>query len=96
MNRLMERADFLLSRWSGALLSILRIITAFLFIQHGTQKVFGFPVAAFGEFDPLSLLGFGGLLEVFGGTLILVGLFTRPLSFLVSGMMAVAYFMFFS
>ncbi len=96
MNRLMERADFLLSRWSGALLSILRIITAFLFIQHGTQKVFSFPVAAFGEFDPLSLLGFGGLLEVFGGTLILVGLFTRLLSFLMSGMMAVAYFMFFS
>ena len=73
-------------------LSILRIVTAFLFMQHGGQKMFGFPAPQRYEFDPVSLSGVAGLLEVFGGLLILIGLFTRPTAFLLSGLMAVAYF----
>ena len=81
-------------RWSPWLLSILRIITAFLFMQHGAQKLFGFLAAPGTPRPPLfSLMGVAGILEFFGGFLVLVGLFTRPVAFLLSGMMAVAYFM---
>ena len=73
-------------------LSIMRIITAFLFMQHGGQKLFGIPVSQRYEFELLSLSGMAGVLEVFGGLLILIGLFTRPIAFLLSGLMAVAYF----
>ena len=73
-------------------LGVMRIITAFLFMQHGGQKLFGFPVAQRYEFELLSLSGAAGVLEVFGGLLILIGLFTRPTAFLLSGQMAVAYF----
>ena len=73
-------------------LSIMRIITAFLFMQHGGQKLFGIPVPQRYEFELLSLSGMAGVLEVFGGLLILIGLFTRPIAFLLSGLMAVAYF----
>jgi putative oxidoreductase len=75
-------------------LSVLRIITAFLFIAHGAQKLFGF-LAPPGMPSPplLSVLGIGGILEFFGGLLLLIGLFTRPVAFILSGMMAVAYFM---
>ncbi|WP_095589726.1 DoxX family protein [Actibacterium ureilyticum] len=74
-------------------LAALRIITALLFIAHGTQKLFGFPAA---EFQPqaFTLLWFGAVIELVGGTLLLLGLFTRPTAFLLSGEMAVAYFMF--
>ena len=66
--------------------------TALLFIEHGTQKLFGFPAT---EFQPplFSLFGIAGILEVVGGLAILVGLFTRPVAFVLSGLMAVAYFM---
>ena len=79
--------------WTPRLLSVLRIITAFLFIAHGAQKLFGF-LAPPGAPTPSlsSQIGIGGILEFFGGLLLLVGLFTRPVAFILSGMMAVAYF----
>jgi len=81
--------------WSPQLLSILRIIAAFLFIQAGTAKLFAFPAAVMpgGGTAPLaSLPGVAGLLETVGGALLLVGLFTRPVAFILSGLMAFAYF----
>lgn len=73
-------------------LAALRIITALLFIEHGTMKLFGFPASQMsGSLPPLML--FAALLELIGGILILVGLLTRPVAFLLAGEMAVAYFM---
>jgi putative oxidoreductase len=78
--------------WSNKLLSVLRIVTALGFMHHGTSKLLGVPV--FPMPGPLSpMLTAAGLLELVGGFLILIGLFTRPVAFLLSGMMAVAYFM---
>ena len=75
-------------------LAVLRIVTALLFLAHGLQKYFGFPVPGpFGLVPPFSLMGLAGALELAGGSLILVGLFTRPTAFILCGMMAVAYFM---
>jgi putative oxidoreductase len=86
--------DSFCQAWSPRLLSVLRIATALLFLQHGTAKFFGFPhVAAFDNLQFLSLLGASGVLELVGGLLILLGLFTRPVAFILSGFMAVAYFM---
>ena len=75
------------------LLGLLRIVTGFLFMQHGGQKIIGFPAPQRGEFDLFSLMGVAGTLELFGGLLIVIGLFTRPTAFLLSGLMAFAYFM---
>jgi putative oxidoreductase len=84
----------LLESWRPSSLAALRIVTAYLFISHGTAKLFGVPhVATFDGLELMSLIGFAGILEVFGGALLLVGLFTRPVAFLLSGFMAVAYFM---
>ena len=80
------------AQWSPQLLSLLRIVIAFLFMEHGTMKLFGFP-APMGDIQLFSLFGLAGILEVFGGFLILIGLFTRPVAFLLSGEMAFAYFM---
>lgn len=83
------------SSWAPYVLSILRIIAAFLFLQIGTAKLFAFPAAVMpggGTASLTSLAGVAGALEVVGGTLLLVGLFTRPVAFLLSGEMAVAYF----
>jgi putative oxidoreductase len=86
--------DAFCKTWSPRLLSVLRIVTAVLFLQHGTAKFFGFPhVDAFDNMQFASLLGAAGVLEVVGGLLILIGLFTRPVAFILSGFMAVAYFM---
>jgi putative oxidoreductase len=75
-------------------LGILRIVTALLFLQHGTAKLFGFPhVAQFDKFNLQTLPGIAGVFELVGGALLLVGLFTRPVAFILSGMMAVAYFL---
>jgi putative oxidoreductase len=75
-------------------LSVLRIVTGFLFMAHGTQKLLGFPAEPGMQQPPLmSLVGLAGVLELFGGALILIGLFTRPVAFVLSGFMAVAYFM---
>jgi putative oxidoreductase len=81
-----------LEAWAPYLRAILRIVAALLFIEHGTQKLFGFPAA---EFSPsfLSLPWIAGVLEIVGGALVAVGLFTRPVAFLLSGQMAVAYWM---
>jgi putative oxidoreductase len=83
-----------LAKWSEEILSALRIVASFMFIQHGTQKLFGFPVEQRMEFELMSLNpGLAGVLEVILGPLLLVGLFTRPIAFVLSGLMAFAYFM---
>jgi putative oxidoreductase len=82
-----------MTKWSPLALSLLRIITGFLFIAHGTQKILGFPPSDKPPVVLLSLPGFSGILELVGGALILVGLFTRIAAFILSGEMAVAYFM---
>lgn len=81
------------AKWTPRLLSVLRIVAAFLFMQHGSQKLFGFPPSqqASGPLPPVMLAA--GVLEFFGGALVLLGLFTRPVAFVLSGQMAVAYFM---
>lgn len=81
------------SLWSQRLLSVLRIVTAFIFMQHGANKLFGF-LAPPPAVQLYSLMGLGGVLEFFGGLAVLIGLFTRPVAFILSGQMAVAYFMF--
>lgn len=79
--------------WDARLLSVLRIVAAFLFMLHGTQKLFAYPVSEPRDPAPLmSLMGVAGILEVFGGLLMLLGLFTRPVAFILAGEMAVAYF----
>lgn len=79
---------------TGGALSLLRIVSAALFIEHGTQKYFAFPVPfPMGKVHPLSLLGLAGGLELAGGLLLLFGLFSRPVALLLSGEMAIAYFM---
>ncbi len=90
----MANLDSFYSSWTPRLLSVLRIITGFLFIAHGTQKLFNSPASPQNASVPLmSFMGFAGILEFVGGLLILIGLFTRPTAFILSGMMAVAYFM---
>ncbi len=75
--------------------SLLRIVAAIMFMLAGTMKLFAYPVAIFpngGTVQLMSELGLAGILEAFGGALLLLGLFTRPVAFLVAGEMAVAYF----
>ena len=82
--------------WAPYFLSVLRIITAFLFVQYGTTKLFAFPAAVMpggGTASWTSLAGIAGALELVGGAFLLAGLFTRSVAFLLSGEMAVAYFM---
>ncbi|MCW0981562.1 DoxX family protein [Agrobacterium sp. BT-220-3] len=81
-----------LSRYRPYALAALRIIVALLFIEHGTQKLFGFPASQMQGSLPTMLL-VAALLELVGGILVLIGLFTRPVAFILSGQMAVAYFM---
>lgn len=78
--------------WIRPMLSILRIMSALLLLQHGTQKLLGFPAAEFMPAFP-SLFWFAGAIELVGGTLLALGLFTRPVAFILSGQLAVAYFM---
>src|SRR5918995_3755104 len=84
--------DNLATVWAPRMLSVLRIMAALLFIAHGTQKLLGFPASERGTPPLFSLMGFAGVLETFGGLLLLFGLFTRPVAFVLAGMMAVAYF----
>jgi len=87
--------DDLTTRWAPRLLSVLRIVAAFMYITHGTQKLFGFPVLEpKAPAELFSMFGVAGVLETFGGLLLLLGLFTRPVAFVLAGEMAVAYFMF--
>jgi putative oxidoreductase len=79
--------------WTPYLLAILRIMTGLLFLEHGTAKLFDFPMTAIGSQEPHGLLLFTGSMELVGGALIIVGFLTRPVAFVLSGYMAVAYFM---
>ena len=83
-----------LNAWSPQLLSVLRIVAAFLYVLHGTQKMFGVPPSASGATVHLaSRLGAAATIEIVLGTLILLGLFTRPAAFICSGEMAFAFFL---
>ena len=80
--------------WQPRLLGLLRIMTALLLLQHGTAKLLGFPhVAMFDGLRLFSLLGLAGVLELGGGILLLLGVFTRPVAFILAGEMAFAYFL---
>ncbi len=80
--------------WAPRLLSVLRIMAGLLFLQHGTAKHLKFPtVPMFAKLEPVSLLGAAGVIEIVGSLLLILGLFTRTTAFVLSGLMAVAYFM---
>ena len=80
--------------WEPRAQAVLRIVTAYLVIPHGTAKLLGVPhQAMFDGLQLMSLMGLAGVLEVAGGVLFLIGLFTRPVAFVLCGFMAVAYFM---
>ena len=85
-----------LARYTPIALAVLRIVTALLFIEHGTQKLLGFPapqmpMGAGGGLPPMMLMA--GVLETAGGLMVLVGFLTRPIAFILAGEMAVAYWM---
>ena len=86
--------DAIGARWAPTALAVLRIVGALLFIEHGTAKLFGWPPSEMLPPPVGSLLWVGGVLEAGGGLLLLLGLLTRPVAFILSGEMAVAYFMF--
>lgn len=80
------------SSWSPRLLSLLRITAGFMFMLHGTMKLFGWPGG--GEpMELMSLMGLAGVIEGLGGFMLMIGLFTRPVAFVAAGQMAAAYFM---
>jgi putative oxidoreductase len=82
-----------LNKYQPQALAVLRIVTALCFMAHGTQKMFGFPASQMGGggFELFSLMGLAGILEVFGGLAILLGVFTRPVAFVLAGQMAYAF-----
>jgi putative oxidoreductase len=85
------------SAWAPPLQSVLRMVAAFIFMLAGTTILFAFPAGMppnGGTAPLMSEIGIGGALELFGGALLLLGLFTRPVAFLLAGEMAVAYFQF--
>lgn len=84
--------DRVLGRYATYAYSLLRIVTGFLFMWHGTQKLFGFPPSQGGGGELSAVMAVGGGIELIGGLLIMIGLFTSIAAFLSSGMMAVAYF----
>ena len=79
--------------WAPRALAVLRIVAALIFMEHGTQKLFGFPPSDRPQPELFSLSGLAGVLEFFGGIMLVLGLFTRPVAFILSGEMAVAYWM---
>lgn len=79
-------------QWTPYLLGVLRIVAALLFITHGTQKLLGVPLGPMGTVPLVSKLGVAGVLETVGGIAALLGLWIRPVAFILSGEMAVAYF----
>jgi putative oxidoreductase len=81
-------------RWAGEALSLLRIVASLLFLLHGSSKLFGFPPFPMDLPQPGTLLWIGAIMELVGGLLLLFGLLSRPVAFLLSGEMAVAYWMF--
>jgi putative oxidoreductase len=78
--------------YTSQLLSVLRIVVGLLLLTHGTTKYLNFPVGPMNNASPLTMGGAAGILELIGGALLIVGLFTRPAAFILSGMCAVAYF----
>jgi len=84
--------DSFLANWTPRLLSVLRIVAGFMFMMHGVQKWLGFPTPPANPVTLMSLSGVAGLMELVGGALLILGLFTRPVAFLLSGEMAFAYF----
>lgn len=86
--------DQTLAAWKPQALSVFRIIAGLMIIQHGMAKLIGFPaVPMFAKLQPMSLLGAAGFIELIGGALIVLGLLTQPVAFILAGEMAVAYFM---
>jgi putative oxidoreductase len=83
--------DFL-RPYQSQLLSVLRIMSGLLLLQHGTTKYLNFPVSPMNNASPMTMSGAAGILELVGGVLLIIGLFTRPVAFILSGMTAVAYF----
>src|SRR5262245_30638 len=83
--------DFL-RPYSEQILSLLRFMSGLLLLQHGTTKYLNFPVGPMNNASPTSMGGAAGILELVGGVLLIIGLFTRPVAFILSGMCAVAYF----
>ena len=81
-----------LKPYNAQLLSLLRIMSGLLFLQHGTTKYLSLPVTKMSGASPLTMGGAAGLIELVGGALLVIGLFTRPVAFILSGTMAVAYF----
>jgi putative oxidoreductase len=81
-----------LDKWAPHALALLRVVTALLFIAHATGKLFGFPDLGFRP-ELFSLFGIAGMIEIVGSVLLILGLFTRPVAFILSGEMAIAYFM---
>jgi len=79
--------------WAPYLNSVLRIVVGLLFLEHGTGKLLGFPILTGLDQMPHGLLLFTGAMELIGGALILIGFLTRPVAFVLSGFMAVAYFL---
>jgi putative oxidoreductase len=89
----MANIDNALDRWSPQALSVLRLVAAYLYFQHGTAKLLHVPhIAMFDQLALLSVDGFAGTLELVGGLLLFLGLFTRVAAFILSGEMAIAYF----
>ena len=88
----MPGIDNFLATWSPRALSILRIIIGLLFLEHGTSKYLSLPVSPMTGVAPTSLSGINGWIELVGGVMIVLGLFTRPVAFILAGDMAVAYF----
>jgi putative oxidoreductase len=91
----MDDTEAKLNRYQPRMLSILRIMFGLLFLQHGLVKWFGFPAANpnFANIQLLSLIGIAGVIEIVGGALVTAGLFTRYAAFIMSGEMAVSYFL---
>jgi putative oxidoreductase len=80
--------------WRPRFLGVLRIVVGLLFLAHGTAKLFGLPhMERFDDLQLFSLSGLAGVLELVGGAMIVLGIFTRPVAFVLSGLMAVAYLM---
>lgn len=83
--------------WTARMLSIFRVVAGVVFLSAGTMKIFGYPENPMPDMPPIELwsqVGIGGLMEVVGGLLIVLGLYTRPVAFVLAGEMAVAYFQF--
>lgn len=89
----MSSLDATLSSWQPRALSLLRIMAGLLFLQHGVSKMFAFPLPYLVKVVPYSPSWFAGIIELVGGFLIVIGLFTRPAAFICAGTMAFAYFM---